>query len=46
VYKNKFQQKAGFNQDLLYWMKNETMQRNLSPEGYEGDLILDEMSIQ
>jgi hypothetical protein len=33
VYTNKFQQKAGCNQDLLHWMKNEAMQRNLPPEG-------------
>lgn len=27
-------------------MKNEAIQRNLPPEGYEGGLILDELSIQ
>jgi hypothetical protein len=27
-------------------MKNEALSRNLPPDGYEGGLILDEMSIQ
>jgi len=46
VYKNKFHQKAGLNKELLHWMKNEALHKNLPPEGYEGGLILDEMSIQ
>ena len=46
IYKNKFHQKAGINKELLHWMKNEALHRNLPTEGYEGGLILDEMSIQ
>jgi len=46
IYKNKINQKPGINNELIHWMKNETLSRNLSPDGYEGGLILDEMSIQ
>ncbi|CAG2254808.1 unnamed protein product [Mytilus edulis] len=46
IYKGRFHQKAGLNKELLHWMKNEAMHRNLSPEGYDGGLVLDEMSIQ
>jgi len=46
IYKNKIHQKAGLNKELLHWMKNEAMHKNIPPEGYEGGLILDEMSIQ
>jgi hypothetical protein len=34
------------NNELIHWMKNEALSRNLPPDGYEGGLILDEMSIQ
>ena len=46
IYKNKFHQKPGINKELLHWMKNEALHRNLAPEGYEGGLIFDEMTIQ
>lgn len=46
IYKNKIHQKAGINKEILHWMKNETLNKNIPPEGYEGGLALDEMSIQ
>ena len=46
IYKNKINQKPGINNELIHWMKNEALSRNLPPGGYEGGLILDEMSIQ
>lgn len=46
IYKNKINQKPGINNELIHWMKNEALSRNLPPDGYEGGLILDEMSIQ
>ena len=46
IYKNKINQKPGVNIDLLHWMKNEAISRNLPPHGYEGGIILDEMSVQ
>ncbi|CAG2190200.1 unnamed protein product [Mytilus edulis] len=46
IYKGRFHQKAGLNKELLHWMKIEAMHRNLPPEGYDGGLVLDEMSIQ
>lgn len=45
-YKNKVHQKAGVTTDLLHWMKTEAESKNIPPEGYEGGLALDEMSIQ
>lgn len=44
-YKNKVHQRAGINTDILHWMRNEAT-LNIPPEGYEGGLALDEMSIQ
>ena len=46
IYKNKFHQKAGINKDLVHWMKNEALSRNIPSEGFEGGLIMDDMSIQ
>lgn len=46
IYKNKIHQKPGINKELIQWMKNEALCRNLPPDGYEGGLMLDEMSIQ
>lgn len=46
IYTNKVNQKPGINKELLHWMKNEALSRNLPPEGYEGGVLLDEMSIQ
>jgi hypothetical protein len=46
IYKNKINQKPEINNELIHWMKNEALSRNLPPDGYEGGLILDEMSIQ
>ena len=46
IYKNKIHQKAGINKEILHWMKNEAVNKNIPPEGYEGGLMLDEMSIQ
>lgn len=39
--------KAGIYEEILHWMKNELGQhRSIPTEGYEGGLILDEMSVQ
>jgi hypothetical protein len=45
-YKNHVNQEAGINSDILHWMANEAKLKNLPPEGFEGGLIIDEMSIQ
>lgn len=45
-YKNAVNQTSGFNKDMFHWMLNEAKNRNLSPEGYEGGLLIDEMTIQ
>jgi hypothetical protein len=45
-YKNADKQTSGFNKDMFHWMLNEAKYRNLSPEGYEGGLLIDEMTIQ
>ena len=46
IHKNKVHQKPGVNKDLMHWMRTDAECKNLPPEGYEGGLILDEMSIQ
>lgn len=46
IFKNNVNQKAGINNDMLHWMVNEARLKNISPEGYKGGLIIDEMSIQ
>ena len=46
IFKNTVNQAAGINNDLLHWMANEARLNNISPEGYKGGLIIDEMSIQ
>ncbi|CAG2238930.1 unnamed protein product [Mytilus edulis] len=45
-FKNTVNQEAGINNDMLHWMANEAKLKNIPPEGYEGGLIIDEMSIQ
>ncbi|KAJ8321537.1 hypothetical protein KUTeg_000913 [Tegillarca granosa] len=45
-YKNHVKQDAGINKDMLHWMLNEAKVKNIPPEGYEGGLLVDEMSIQ
>lgn len=45
-FKNKVDQKSGINKDVLQWMMNEARLINLPKEGYEGGLLIDEMSIQ
>lgn len=46
LYKNKIDQKAGVNKDVFEWMKSEAELQDIPDEGYEGGLILDEMTIQ
>jgi len=45
-YKNTVHQEAGININMLQWMSNEAQAKNIPPEGYQGGLIIDEMSIQ
>lgn len=45
-YKNSVHQEAGIKKDMLEWMANEAKLKNIPPAGYEGGLIIDEMSIQ
>ena len=47
-YKNQVDQESDFKKDIpvLHWMRNEAALKNIPPEGYEGGLIIDEMSIQ
>lgn len=42
---NNINQEADINNDLLHWMANEAMLKDIHTKGYEGDLIIDEMSI-
>ena len=46
IYKNKVSQQAGIQRHALEWMRNEALNQNLSTEGYEGGIIIDEMAIQ
>ncbi|KAK3108741.1 hypothetical protein FSP39_014554 [Pinctada imbricata] len=46
IYKNSVHQEAGFQKEMLKWMAEEAKVKNLSPEGYVGGLIIDEMSLQ
>lgn len=45
-YKNSVHQEAGVNKDMLEWMANEAKIKNIPPAGFQGGLIIDEMSIQ
>ena len=46
-YKNSVNQVSGLNKEMLAWMQNEAKNKNLPPpEGYEGGILLDEMSIE
>lgn len=45
-YKNTVHQQAGINKDILCWMAYEAKLKKHSPEGFEGGIIVDEMSIQ
>jgi len=45
-YKNIVHQEAGINKEILHWMANEAQIKNIPPEGCEGGLVIDEMSIQ
>ena len=44
--KNSCAQNPGFNESVGNWMAMEAAKRKLGPEGREGGIILDEMSIQ
>lgn len=46
MYKNQVSQIPGIQKECLSWMANEAQRLNLSPDGYEGGLMIDEMSIQ
>ena len=45
-YKNSCDQNPGLNDSVGHWMAMEAAKRKLGPEGREGGIILDEMSIQ
>ena len=45
-YKNIVHQEAGINKEIFHWMANEAQIKSIPPEGYEGGLVIDEMSIQ
>ncbi len=45
-YKNVVDQKPGFQDHVFQWMYDTAMERALPPHGYEGGIILDEMSLQ
>ena len=45
-YKTKVKQNVGFDDDIFMWMHEEARRKDLCEEGYMGDLIIDEMSIQ
>lgn len=46
TYKNRVQHEPGIQKDILHWMKNEALAQNIGLGGYEGGIMLDEMSIQ
>lgn len=45
-YKNKVDQKPGWNMNLLKWCLEEAQSNKLKPQDYMGGLVLDEMKIQ
>lgn len=45
-YKNSLHQEAGVNKDMTKWMANEAKIKNIPPTGFQGGLIIDEISIQ
>lgn len=45
-YKNKVDQKPGWNINLLKWCLEEAQSNKLKPQDYMGGLVLDEMKIQ
>lgn len=45
-YKNSIHQEAGIKTDMLDWMSSEADLKNVPPEGRQGGLVIDEMSIQ
>ena len=46
MYKNSCAQNPGLNESVGHWMAMEAAKRKLGPEGRDGGIILDEMSIQ
>ena len=46
LYKNSSSQNPGFNESVGKWMAQEAEKKRIGPEGKEGGIILDEMSIQ
>jgi len=40
------QHEPGIQKDILHWMRNEALAQNIGLDGYEGGIMLDEMSIQ
>lgn len=45
-YKNKIEQKPGWNDEILKWCLHEATAKNLKPSDCMGALVLDEMKIQ
>ena len=45
-YKARIRQRVGFDDDIFLWMFEEARRKNIPVEGYNGGLIIDEMSIQ
>ena len=45
-YKSSVSQKPGLNNDILKWMNDEAVKRNISPAERVGRIVVDEMSIQ
>ena len=45
-YKNKIEQKPGWDENMLKWCLEEAKANNLKPQDYMGGFILDEMKIQ
>ena len=45
-YKNRVDQKPGWNSDMLKWCLEEAKKHQLKPQDYMGGLVLDEMKIQ
>lgn len=45
-YKNCVQQQPGINPEMLEWMKSIAVEQNVSKDGYNGGLMIDEIAIQ
>lgn len=46
LYKNKIEEKPGWNDEVLQWCLQTAQEKNLRKEDYWGGFVIDEMKIQ